>query len=330
MRDSPVERLRANIQSVFLGHARAVDLVLIGLVARGHILIEDVPGVGKTVLARALARSIDCKFSRIQLTPDLLPGDVLGVSVYNTLTQAFDFRPGPVFANIVLADEINRTTPRTQSALLEAMSEEQVSVENQTIPLQRPFMLVATQNPVEFEGTYHLPENQLDRFLLRIAVGYPERRSEHQILTTQPGRNALEKLRPVMDAAEVVELQDRLQRHQAGPGDRGLHPGPGARHAPERGPAPGRLAARRLGADAGGPGGGPGGGAGLRHAGRREVAVPAGLCAPRGQQDVPAQRRRRRDPGRSCRRSSTGCRRRDESALARAYAGGIPNAEPRT
>src|SRR5438477_10630001 len=133
-----LERLRDNIRTVFLGHSRAIDLLLVGLIARGHVLIEDVPGVGKTVLAKSLAKSIACRFTRIQLTPDLLPGDVLGVSVYNSLTQAFDFKPGPIFANIVLADEINRTTPRTQSALLEAMSEEQVSVESKTLPLERP------------------------------------------------------------------------------------------------------------------------------------------------------------------------------------------------
>src|ERR1700742_2918977 len=183
-------------------------MLLIGLLARGHVLIEDVPGVGKTVLAKALAKSIDCKFTRIQLTPDLLPGDVLGVTIYNSTNQTFDFKPGPIFANIVLADEINRTTPRTQSALLEAMSEEQVSIENETRVLQRPFMLVATQNPFEFEGTYYLPENQLDRFLLKIGLGYPERTSEHQILTTRPGRTALDNLKPVMTAAEVVALQD--------------------------------------------------------------------------------------------------------------------------
>src|SRR5687767_6505522 len=203
-----IERLRDNIRTVFLGHARAVDLLLIGLLARGHVLIEDVPGVGKTVLAKSLARSIDCKFSRIQLTPDLLPSDVLGVSIFNTQTQKFDFKAGPIFANVVLADEINRTTPRTQSALLEAMSEEQVSVEAQTMPLERPFMVVATQNPFEFEGTYYLPENQLDRFILRIAVGYPERSAEHRILTTQPSRTALDNLQPVMHARDVVELQD--------------------------------------------------------------------------------------------------------------------------
>jgi MoxR-like ATPase len=204
-----IDRLRSNIQSVFLGDVHAIDLLMVGMVGRGHVLIEDVPGVGKTVLARALAKSIDCRFSRIQLTPDLLPGDVLGVSIFNTNTQAFEFRPGPVFANIVLADEINRTTPRTQSALLEAMSEEQVSIENQTLPLKRPFMVVATQNPTEFEGTYQLPENQLDRFLLRITMGYPDRKAEHQILVLQPSRSSLEKLTPVMHGQDVVELQDR-------------------------------------------------------------------------------------------------------------------------
>jgi MoxR-like ATPase len=208
--DIRFDALRENIQSVFFGHPHAIEQLLIGLVARGHVLIEDVPGVGKTVLARSLARSIDCRFNRIQLTPDLLPGDVLGVSVYNTTTQSFEFKPGPIFANIVLADEINRTTPRTQSALLEAMAEEQVSVENTTMPLERPFMVVATQNPFEFEGTYYLPENQLDRFLLRITVGYPDRSSEHRILTLQPGRTKLDELRPVMTGRDVVELQNRV------------------------------------------------------------------------------------------------------------------------
>ena len=210
MPDQRFERLRQNIRSVFFGDPRAVDQLLIGLLGRGHVLIEDVPGVGKTVLARSLARSLDCKFSRVQLTPDLLPSDVLGVSVFNNLTQSFDFKPGPIFANIVLADEINRTTPRTQSALLEAMSEEQVSIENNTMPLERPFMVVATQNPFEFEGTYYLPENQLDRFLLRVTVGYPERQAEQRILTLQPARTKLDELKPVMTAAEVVALQDQV------------------------------------------------------------------------------------------------------------------------
>jgi len=205
-----LEQLKANIQTVFLGPGKAVDLLLIGLLARGHVLIEDVPGVGKTVLARSLARSIDCKFSRVQLTPDLMPSDVLGVSIYDNNSHKFDFKPGPIFANIVLADEINRTTPRTQSALLEAMAEETVSVENETRALERPFMLVATQNPFEFEGTYYLPENQLDRFIVKIALGYPERSSEHRILTTRPGRNALEHLKPVMTGADVIAMQDHV------------------------------------------------------------------------------------------------------------------------
>ncbi len=212
-----LERLRNNIQTVYLGPTKAVDLLLIGLLARGHVLIEDVPGVGKTVLARSLARSIDCKFTRIQLTPDLMPGDVLGVSIYDSQTHKFDFKPGPIFANIVLADEINRTTPRTQSALLEAMAEETVSVENETRVLERPFMLVATQNPFEFEGTYYLPENQLDRFIVKISLGYPERSSEHRILTTRPGRNALDQLKPVMTAAEVIEMQDEVPKVRMDP-----------------------------------------------------------------------------------------------------------------
>ncbi|HVT89425.1 MAG TPA: AAA family ATPase [Tepidisphaeraceae bacterium] len=217
MANQTVDRLRANIQKVFLGQDAAVELLLIGLLARGHVLIEDVPGVGKTVLAKSLAKSIDCRFSRIQLTPDLLPGDVLGVSVYNSQAQKFDFKPGPIFANIVLADEINRTTPRTQSALLEAMSEEQVSIENQTLKLDRPFMVVATQNPFEFEGTYYLPENQLDRFTLKITLGYPKRSSEQLILTTQPGRETLDNLQPVVSAKDVVDLQDRVPRVRLDP-----------------------------------------------------------------------------------------------------------------
>ncbi len=199
--------LRENIESVFIGKPDAVSQMLIGLLARGHVLIEDVPGVGKTVLARAMARSLDCRFSRIQLTPDMLPSDILGVSIYNDKTGLFDYKPGPIFANIILADEINRTTPRTQSALLEAMNETQVSVDGRVVPIEPPFMVIATQNPFEFEGTYFLPENQLDRFILRIRIGYPSREDERLILHEQPDRAPLEALRPVMDAEDVAGLQ---------------------------------------------------------------------------------------------------------------------------
>jgi MoxR-like ATPase len=191
-----------------LGKQEVVRQVLVALLGRGHVLLEDVPGVGKTILAQALARSIDCTFCRIQLTPDLLPSDILGVSVYDAGRGEFIFKRGPIFANIVLADEINRTTPRTQSALLEAMSESQVSADGHTYRLGPLFMVLATQNPYEFEGTYFLPENQLDRFMLRARIGYPDRPTEREILVTQPARTRLGQLAPVLSMQETIELQD--------------------------------------------------------------------------------------------------------------------------
>jgi MoxR-like ATPase len=202
-----IARLRQNITRAFLGNEGAVDRVIVCLLARGHILIEDVPGVGKTVLAMALARSIDCIFSRLQLTPDLLPSDVLGVSILDRATGEFVFKRGPIFANIVLADEINRTTPRTQTALLEAMNEATVSMDGVSHRLDPPFMVVATQNPYEFEGTYILPENQLDRFLMRTRLGYPSPEDEARVLDLRPASYALPQLEPVLAKKEVLELQ---------------------------------------------------------------------------------------------------------------------------
>jgi MoxR-like ATPase len=207
-----LQRLRANITSVYMGNAAAVDRVMVALLARGHLLIEDVPGVGKTVLASALARSIDCSFARIQCTPDLLPSDILGITVFDRAASEFKFKPGPIFHHVILADEINRTTPRTQSALLEAMSEAAVSIEGTTYPLPLPFMLVATQNPYEFEGTYFLPENQLDRFLMRISLGYPAPDDEARIIEKQPARTTLTHLAPVLSGDEVLALQERVDR----------------------------------------------------------------------------------------------------------------------
>jgi MoxR-like ATPase len=205
-------RLRASIDRVFLGKPEVITQVLVGLMSRGHLLIEDVPGVGKTVLARVLARSLDLSFVRLQLTPDMLPSDIIGVSVYDAKTGSFEFKRGPIFANIILADEINRTTPRTQSALLEAMNEAQVSVDGRTMRLEQPFLVIATQNPFEFEGTYFLPENQLDRFALRIRIGYPAREVEQRIVREEPSRTVLETIEPVMSRDELIAIQDRVSK----------------------------------------------------------------------------------------------------------------------
>ncbi len=201
-------RIADNIEKVIRGKRDVIELVLLGLVAEGHLLVEDVPGVGKTSLAKALARSLDVSFGRIQFTPDLLPSDVVGVSVFNREEQKFTFRPGPVFAGVVLADEINRASPKTQSALLEAMAEEQVTVDGVTYPLRRPFVVIATQNPIEHEGTYALPESQLDRFLMRVGIGYPSPEAELDLLENQVDEPALVDLKPVADAAQLVGLVD--------------------------------------------------------------------------------------------------------------------------
>ena len=211
-----IQRLGANIETVFIGKSDAVRLVLVGLFSGGHVLIEDVPGVGKTTLARALARSVDCSFRRIQFTPDLLPSDILGVPIYSASDDRFVFKRGPIFANVVLADEINRTTPRTQSSLLEAMNEFQVSVDGATYPLPEPFIVLATQNPHEYEGTFPLPESQLDRFLLCIAIGYPSRADERQVYGSQRLAHPLESLEPVLGADDVVAVQAAVRGVRVG------------------------------------------------------------------------------------------------------------------
>src|SRR5215813_12794768 len=194
--------LETAVGSAIRGKAEAVRLSLVCLLARGHLLIEDVPGVGKTTLAQALARSVDCSFHRLQFTSDMLPSDVLGVTIYNAHTEAFEFKTGPIFTNILLADEINRATPKTQSALLEAMNEMQVTIESHSYPLSQPFMVIATQNPVEHHGTYPLPESQLDRFLMRMRIGYPDRQAEREILRNSDTTLG-ESIHPVLSAEEL-------------------------------------------------------------------------------------------------------------------------------
>jgi MoxR-like ATPase len=200
-------RLLENVGLVVLGKPEVIRLAVVALLAEGHVLIEDVPGVGKTLLARALAASIDCSFRRIQFTPDLLPSDVLGSSIYHAPSGDFVFKPGPLFAHVILADEINRTTPRTQSALLEAMSDRQVSVEGKTYPLDPPFIVLATQNPYEFEGTYVLPESQLDRFMIRLRMGYPIRSEERKVFASHRDGEPVDSLGPVLSAEDVLILQ---------------------------------------------------------------------------------------------------------------------------
>ncbi|HEY0604853.1 MAG TPA: MoxR family ATPase [Herpetosiphonaceae bacterium] len=205
------ERVADNVENVIIGKRRAVDLLLVALLCRGHVLLEDVPGVGKTVLAKSIARSIGCTFKRIQFTPDLLPSDVTGVSIFNQQTNQFEFRPGPVIAQIVLADEINRATPKTQSSLLESMEERQITVDGVTHKLPEPFIVLATQNPIEYEGTFPLPEAQLDRFLLRLHLGYPQKNEELQILDSQRKQHPLETLPQVITAENLVTMQEQIK-----------------------------------------------------------------------------------------------------------------------
>ena len=206
-----IEKLISNISQVLLGKDKTVRLAVTALLAQGHLLIEDAPGVGKTSLAKALAMSLNCEYTRLQFTPDLLPSDILGTSVFLPGSGDFEFRRGPVFTNVLLADEINRTTPRTQSALLEAMSEFQVSVDAKTYPLERPFFVLATQNPHEFEGTYPLPENQLDRFMLRIEIGFPTMEVEKEVLRTHRLGEPVSQLQAALDPAELVRIQDEVR-----------------------------------------------------------------------------------------------------------------------
>ncbi|GCE10238.1 AAA family ATPase [Tengunoibacter tsumagoiensis] len=209
---SAVNAVRHNIAQVIVGKEEVVDLLIVALLCEGHVLFEDVPGIGKTTLAKTLAKSLGCTFQRIQFTPDLLPSDITGITFYNQKQGEFEFRPGPLLTQIVLADEINRATPRTQSALLEAMEERQISIERETLPLPRPFLVIATQNPVELEGTFPLPEAQLDRFLMRVRLNYPTRQEERLILQRFREEQPLAELKPVLSAESLLSLQSLIRK----------------------------------------------------------------------------------------------------------------------
>lgn len=209
---SRAAQLETALRTIIRGKDDVVRLALVCMLARGHLLIEGVPGVGKTTLGQAIARALECSFQRVQFTSDMLPSDLLGISIYSAADQAFEFKRGPVFTNILLADEINRTTPKTQSALLEAMNEGQVTVDVHSYPLPQPFLVIATQNPVEHHGTYPLPESQLDRFLMRVRMGYPGEEAEREILRSTVGAVQLENLQPILSGAEVVDMQQAVTR----------------------------------------------------------------------------------------------------------------------
>ena len=282
---SKLAELEAALASAIRGKAEVLRLSLVCLLARGHLLIEDVPGVGKTTLAHALARSVDCQFHRLQFTSDMLPSDVLGVTIYNAHSQAFEFKPGPVFTNFLLADEINRTTPKTQSALLEAMNERQVTIDSHSYTLPRPFMVMATQNPVEHHGTYPLPESQLDRFFMRLRMGYPDPSSEREILRNGGDREM--HIDPVITADEVLQLQDWAGRVVVDDSLVGLHAGDcredaGARIARAR-----CQSARSAGAVPRHTGAGHGRGPRLCDPGRRQARCGARVRAPRCGQQPP-------------------------------------------
>ncbi|HEY5271385.1 MAG TPA: MoxR family ATPase [Anaerolineales bacterium] len=206
------KKLISNLEKVIVGKRHPIELIVVGLLCQGHVLIEDVPGVGKTVLARSLAKSLGCSFNRLQFTPDMLPSDVTGVSIYNQSKRVFEFLPGPIFSQVVLVDEINRATPKTQAALLEAMEERQVTVDGKTHPLPSPFMVLATQNPIEYEGTFPLPEAQLDRFLLRVRLGYPNPTDEIEILNRQQLRHPIETLKSVIKVEELKEAMEEIKK----------------------------------------------------------------------------------------------------------------------
>lgn len=215
------QAIQTNIARAVVGKQQVVELLLVGLLADGHVLLEDVPGIGKTTLAKALARSVDCSFARIQFTPDLLPSDVTGLNYFNQKSQEFQFRSGPIFSQVLLADEINRATPRTQAALLEAMQERQATIDGQTYPLPRPFLVLATQNPVELEGTFPLPEAQLDRFMLQLRLGYPTLEEEDAILIQHEREDPLAALQPVVHVDELLALRERVKEVHVSPAVRG-------------------------------------------------------------------------------------------------------------